>query len=162
MNNLNYNNSEDILTTNTRKVLSDSLRKLLEQDRVRVKESCEVLEKPIWKLFLDDERYPVDDEMIIARSFEEAKSLVLVKGCPIYISFDHDLGLDIFWKVAKSWFDFTKWLVEEDIKNDIIPTNFSFYVHSMNPIGKKNIEDYINWYLSFKKRNNDSKNSNTL
>ena len=79
MNNLNYNNSEDILTTSTRKVLSDSLRKLLEQDRVKVKESCEVLEKPIWKLFLDDERYPVDEKMIIARSFEEAKSLVLVK-----------------------------------------------------------------------------------
>lgn len=147
MNSLNFENSSTDIRNNLSKkkeILSQYL------NQYRVKESCEVLEKPIWKLFLDDERFPVDEEMIIARSFDEAKAYVMVKWCPIYISFDHDLGLDIFWKVAKSGYDFAKWLVEYDLKNDIIPETFWFYVHSMNPVGKKNIEDYLNNYMTFK------------
>lgn len=169
MNNINSFSSDESIKWNksnfhslVSKLRDDFLQEKIDQDRkteelnrVRVKESCEVLEKPIWSLFLDDERFPVDEKMIIARTFDEAKSLTLTKGCPVYISFDHDLWLDkITNKIGKSWYDFAKWLVEEDIVSDIIPSNFTFYVHSMNPVGKKNIYDYLNCYLAFKKTKN--------
>ena len=104
-----------------------------------------------WNLFLDNERFPPDDgrEWVIARSFSDAVIEVINRGFPDYISFDHDLG-DIS---EKTGYDFAKILVEKDMKGHIGYTfseNFSYYVHSQNPVGKKNIESYLNSYLKFK------------
>jgi len=52
----------------------------------------------------------------------------------IYISLDHDLGDD------KSGYDVAKWIVE----NQFPLTGFK--CHSMNPVGRKNIEQLLTHY----------------
>lgn len=102
-----------------------------------------------WNLFLDDERFPPNDgrEWVIARNHDEVVHLIAnVYGTiPSYVSFDHDLGEFINgdgYKVAK-------YLVDLDLYTEVkIPEDFSFYVHSQNPIGKANIEGYLNNYLA--------------
>lgn len=103
------------------------------------------------KLFLDDERKLPDDSYSLVRSYEEAVNYVKENGIPSFISFDHDLGLDENNQIAKTGFDFAKWLVEMDIDNIFLfPKNFSFYVHSSNSVGKENIHSYLTNYLKFK------------
>ena len=105
-----------------------------------------------WNLFIDDERFPPDDgrDWVIARSYGEAMREILGRGFPSYISFDHDLG-----KNQRTGYDIAKAMVENDMdfcnrdKRAIytFSPNFSFYVHSQNPIGKANIEGLLNNYL---------------
>ena len=46
-----------------------------------------------YKLFLDDERFPVDPEnWIIVRNYFEFMNVLNEMGPPAYVSFDHDLG----------------------------------------------------------------------
>lgn len=105
----------------------------------------------ITKLYLDDVRNIPNDTYSLVRSFEEAVNYVKENGIPSFISFDHDLGLDENNKIAKTGFDFAKWLVEMDIDNIFLfPENFSFYVHSSNSVGKENIHSYLTNYLKFK------------
>jgi hypothetical protein len=95
------------------------------------------------KLFLDDERFPAGDEFwLIARSSMEAINTCKLLGCPSFISFDHDLGGDDTAMV------FVHWLINYDLDHPgFIPDDFSFEVHSQNPIGKANIEGLLNSYL---------------
>lgn len=96
------------------------------------------------KLFIDDIRFPLTDDFKIVRTSHEAINYVKENGCPQFISFDHDLGGNDTAMI------FVKWLVECDMDNDskIIPANFNFNVHSKNPVGARNIESYLNSYLS--------------
>ena len=109
--------------------------------------------KMTWNLFLDDERFPPDDgrEWVIARGVPSAMSHILNRGMPSYISFDHDLGDE-----EMTGYDFAKWLIEDALNypNELdfqFPADFSFYVHSQNPIGKANIEGLLNGYLKHKR-----------
>jgi hypothetical protein len=113
-----------------------------------------------WKLFIDDERNLEDvtwapfqirekyrnEEWVICRNGQEFMREFLSRGMPSYISFDHDLGED-----SGTGYDILKLLIDVDIEtpNDAFrfPENFSFYVHSQNPIGKANIEGLLNSYL---------------
>ena len=99
------------------------------------------------RMFLDDCREPrVENFDIICRSYSDAIMYVKTNGIPEFISFDHDLGDD------GTGYDFAKWLVEQDINGIFaFPEDFSFNVHSANPIGKKNIESYLTNYLNYKK-----------
>ncbi|MGH2308113.1 cyclic-phosphate processing receiver domain-containing protein [Aliarcobacter sp. ERUVET-8] len=104
------------------------------------------------KLYLDDVRDLPDESFDLARSYEEAVLFVKENGIPPFISFDHDLGVDENEKLLPTGFDFAKWLVEMDMDNIYkFPENFSFHVHSANPVGKGNIESYLNNYLNFNK-----------
>lgn len=48
-----------------------------------------------YKLFIDDERYPVDPcQWMVKRSSHEAIFVIKDYGVPSFISFDHDLGGD--------------------------------------------------------------------
>ncbi len=115
-----------------------------------------------WNLFIDDERYPKDvtwfggamrkkylnEEWQIARSKIEVAELIAKNGClPSFISFDHDLG-----ECTANGYDIMRWLVSIDI-GDLpcaygrFPDDFDFHVHSMNPIGAKNIHMYLYQYL---------------
>ncbi len=116
-----------------------------------------------WNLFLDDERELADvtwapwqirekyrnEEWVIARSYGDAMIEVLNRGFPKFVSFDHDLGQKY------SGFDFAKQLVENDIisgnkesrQSYRFSSDFDFYVHSQNPIGKANIEGLLNNYM---------------
>jgi hypothetical protein len=103
------------------------------------------------KLYLDDLRDLPDESYILARSYEEAVLYVKENGIPPFISFDHDLGVDEDEKLLPTGFDFAKWLVEMDMDNIYkFPENFSFYVHSANPVGKANIESYLSNYLKIR------------
>ena len=103
------------------------------------------------KLYLDDVRDLPDESFDLARSYEEAVLFVKENGIPPFISFDHDLGVDENEKLLPTGFDFAKWLVDMDMDNIYkFPENFSFNVHSANPVGKANIEGYLKNYLNFK------------
>lgn len=96
-----------------------------------------------WNLFLDDERDPPNDgrDWIIARNFSEAAALINSRGLPNHMSLDHDLG-----EGHMTGYDFVKYVVEVMIENGM-PEDFTFNVHSMNPIGAKNILEYLQWAL---------------
>ncbi|WP_323644693.1 cyclic-phosphate processing receiver domain-containing protein [Aliarcobacter butzleri] len=104
------------------------------------------------KLYLDDIRELPNNSYILVRSYNEAIQFIKDNGIPSFISFDHDLGEDEFQNILPNGYDFAKWLVEMDMENIYtFPNDFSFYVHSSNIVGKKNIESYLNNYLSLKK-----------
>lgn len=121
-----------------------------------------------WNLFIDDERNLEDvtwapwqvrekyrnEEWVIARSYGDAMIEILNRGFPKFVSFDHDLGDE----TKYTGYDVAKQLVENDIisgdkksrRGYVFPPDFSFYVHSQNPVGKANIEAYLNNYLKHK------------
>ena len=118
-----------------------------------------------YNLFIDDEReikdvtwmhWKVQEKYrqgvwVIARNMDFVQAVVASRGMPDFISFDHDLGDD-----EPTGYDNAKWFVELDMANHVsfrFDENFSFVVHSQNPIGKQNIESYLNNYLNFKKGN---------
>lgn len=95
-------------------------------------------------LFLDDERDPPNDgkDWKVARTFDEACWIVTWNPIVSYISFDHDLG------DSATGYDFVKWLVAQVIDGEVtFSADFSFYVHSQNPVGRKNIESYLKSFL---------------
>lgn len=129
-------------------------------------------DRPRFNLFLDDTRYPeyigVDpsDNWYHARNVEDAKEIVwhLLSEGEIWenASLDHDLGacqdclggLSIEDWLRKNAFvsmpncehfgtgyTFVQWMIE----NEIWPTNRP-RVHSMNPVGRKRMEEDIEKY----------------
>lgn len=103
------------------------------------------------KLYLDDLRELPNDSYDLARSYDQAVEYIKNNGIPDFISFDHDLGVDSDNNLLPTGYDFTKWLVEMDMNGTYtFPIDFSFFVHSANPVGKANIESYLNNYLKFK------------
>ena len=102
-----------------------------------------------WKLFIDDERDPPNDgtEWKIARNYDDVKMLLFTYGFPRFISFDHDLGEN-----TETGYFIAKKLVEWDMDNRRfnILDDFDYYVHSQNPVGKRNIEGYLDGYLKQK------------
>ena len=118
------------------------------------------------KLFLDDLRsvdmvYPNPNmsEWAIVRDFHQFVDYIQKYGLPDYISFDHDLGMEhtrFYFQNGghesppdpltadfkeKTGYDAAKWLVNYCVENGKkLPT---FYVHSANPIGAKNIRYYL-------------------
>ena len=95
------------------------------------------------RLYIDDIRNPKGDFDHISRNSEDAIEYMIRNGCPNFISWDHDLGGDDTSMII------VKWIVEMDLDldNEFIPENFSFYVHSASPVGKANIEGYLNAYM---------------
>ena len=100
-----------------------------------------------WKMFLDDERYPVDDNWVIVRNKCEVLKAISDRGMPSFISFDHDLGEN-----EPTGYDIVKALVELDMDGEHkFPEGFSWYVHSQNPVGALNIDSYLsNYYKLFR------------
>ncbi len=100
-----------------------------------------------YRLFIDDERDPVSDDWVIARNHDEVRQIISIRGMPSFVSFDHDLGSFI----NGDGYKIAKYLVDLDMNTKFkFPDDFGYYVHSQNPIGKKNIEGYLNNYLSLR------------
>lgn len=97
-----------------------------------------------WKLFFDDERYPPDSllDWKIARSYDDAVWMITEYGLPSFISFDHDMGYK-----RLTGMDFCKWFCNWVMDNNIDLSSFFYHVHSMNPVGKENIEAYMSSFL---------------
>jgi len=83
-----------------------------------------------YKLFIDDERDPVKSDWIVVRSSDHAIKVVAALGMPVEIAFDHDLGGD------DTSVRFVNWLINMVLDGDLIfPAEFTYSVHSQNPIG---------------------------
>ena len=104
------------------------------------------------RMYIDDIRDPKNDFDWIARSSEVAIDIMKWHGCPSYISFDHDLGGEDTSMVI------IKWMVIQDLDSPgWIPNDFSFNVHSANPVGAANIEGYLNSYFMSKEAKSKNK-----
>ena len=118
-----------------------------------------------YNIFLDDIRVPTDvtwanipadQHYSLVRSYKEFVDLITLRGLPKFVCYDHDLadthhghGLnndeipyDSY--KEKTGYDCSKWLVGYCFAKKI--KHPPYVVHSMNPIGKQNIESYINSY----------------
>ena len=96
------------------------------------------------RLYIDDIRNPKGEFDAVVRTSEEAINWMTFYGCPEFISFDHDLGgTDTAMTVVK-------WMIENDLNENelFIPDNFTFFVHSANPVGAANIAGYLDSYLA--------------
>ena len=100
-------------------------------------------------LYIDDIRTPQLQCWAIARSSQEAMDWVDKNGIPDIISFDHDLGGDDTVMV------FLKKFVEK------YPDGYKikYYIHSANPIGRLNIQSFID---SWKRANGVVPESDSL
>lgn len=129
-----------------------------------------------YRLFLDDIREPidawqytqyrpfVDEYWIIVRNYQQFVSYITrsyKKGAfPDFVAFDHDLAdenysQDIYKGIInnnkkyknfqeKTGMDCAKWLIEFCMDNNLkLP---DYIVHSMNPVGKLNIESILKNY----------------
>ena len=112
-------------------------------------------------LFLDDIRNPADVTWVklpavpwtIVRSYKEFRTTILNKGIPEFVAYDHDLAdthydsmnhggaIDYDNLTEKTGYDCAKLLCNECMKLDV--KHPEFVVHSMNPVGKNNIIQYV-------------------
>jgi hypothetical protein len=117
-------------------------------------------------LFLDDIRQPskvypetFDAQWVIARNYKEFVNAIETRGLPELVSFDHDLAEEHYpfnepqggirdrnnipyqsYK-EKTGYDAAKFLVQYCLDMD---ANFpECRIHSMNPVGRKNIKDHL-------------------
>lgn len=119
-----------------------------------------------YNIFLDDIRNPRDVKWVtlpqvewtVVRNYEDFVKTIKEFGLPNFISWDHDLGKEHYHPAMysdnpqdynhlydtfkeKTGYHCAKWAVDYCMKNGL---TFPGYVcHSMNPIGKTNIESYI-------------------
>lgn len=100
------------------------------------------------KLFLDDLRKAPDSTWEVVRSYKAFVEYIEKNGVPDIISFDHDLSFEHYpfgeeyptadipygKYVERTGYDCAKWLIDRGT----LPKKY--FVHSMNPVGKQNIE----------------------
>lgn len=109
-------------------------------------------------LFLDDMRnpkeiyerdveYDIEKDYEIVRSYTDFVEYIKNFGIPEFISFDHDLGWD-YRCGLKTGFDCAKWLVDYCLDHNL-GMCFEYYVHSANPVGKRNIEKLFECYEKY-------------
>lgn len=95
-----------------------------------------------YKLFIDDERWPVTPDWLIARTSREAIIAISHYGVPSEIAFDHDLGGD------DTAIPVIHWLEGALRRGDVtLPENFSFYIHSQNPVGARRIKEMMDFIV---------------
>jgi hypothetical protein len=134
----------------------------------------------IYKLFLDDVREirqvyarTNTQEWFLAKNYAEFVKCISNHGLPIFISFDHDLAHEHYRQSMydsdkhyneyytdgtfkeKTGYDCAKWLVEYCLDNNLDLPKWA--CHSMNPIGKQNIESVLQNYETH--RSNHSEGS---
>jgi len=97
------------------------------------------------RMYIDDIRDPKGEFDVVVRTSEEAINWMFAnQSAPDFISFDHDLGGDdTAMKVVKFMIS-----ADMDLGGEFIPDNFTFFVHSANPVGAANITGYLNAYLA--------------
>lgn len=106
------------------------------------------------RMYLDDLRTPTEEYDFIARSYDEAIDIITRCGIPDFISFDHDLGIDKKGELLKTGYDLAKWIIDADIDGFIeITCEFTYKVHSQNPVGRQNIISIMENYLGYKRKN---------
>lgn len=108
-----------------------------------------------WQLFLDDERAPARDGLIVAHSVGEAIQLIKEHGMPDFMTLDHDLGEN-----QPTGQDFLLWLINYMMDNSLyFPPYFTYYIHSQNPPGAENMTALLDNFIEF--RREDQRQSET-
>ena len=118
-----------------------------------------------YNLFLDDVRLPNNVTWVdlppnqhysVVRNYNEFVDLVTLRGLPKFVTYDHDLadshygdglhGDNINYNKykEKTGYDCAKWLVNECMKKGV--KHPPYMCHSMNPVGKQNIINYVESY----------------
>ncbi len=118
-----------------------------------------------YNLFLDDVRLPnhvtwVDlppnQHYSVVRNYQEFVDLITLRGIPKFVTYDHDLSDDHYGHglrgdnipydqyAEKTGYDCAKWLVDYCMKKGV--KHPPYMVHSMNPVGKQNIINYVESY----------------
>ena len=124
----------------------------------------------MYNLYLDDFRSPIDSfyylgnpiynilDWKIVRNYNEFVKMIQENGIPETISFDNDLA-DIHYEnqsninyddcIEKTGYHCAKWLIDYCLDNkSMIPKTITILVHSMNPVGSKNIKSL---FISYNK-----------
>lgn len=97
------------------------------------------------KLWIDDIRIPPDNTFDIARTYDDAISLLQTNQYD-HIWLDHDLS-DFKDGKERTGYSIVQWLVERKVMDDLhVPNHYSFL--TSNPVGRKNMKDLIDRYLS--------------
>lgn len=104
-------------------------------------------------IFIDDERLPADvtwvklpkpPEWVVCRSYNGFVRLIeSLKAPPAFITFDHDLGLPKDGSRERNGVDCAKALI-----NVLVDKHWKMpgiQIHSQNPVGKKNINDTLDF-----------------
>lgn len=110
-------------------------------------------------MFIDDIRHPpTNGDWILVRSVTEAIDYIKQNGWPSEVSFDHDLGFEeietpegtlIYGDELPNGYDFAKWLVLQDNECPwMAQNNFTWRIHSANPVGATNIDMHLKWYTT--------------
>ena len=104
------------------------------------------------RVFLDDERMPIGNDLVVYRTAESLIDHISRQRVVLtFISFDHDLG-----ETLMTGYDFVRWIVDQELDGrQILSDDFSYYVHSQNPVGKRNIESLLGNYIEYKNRPKD-------
>ena len=100
-----------------------------------------------YKLYLDDIRTPDCMDWIIVRNYDEFVQTIIENGLPVFVSLDHDLcGIQgiIEGTIEKTGYDCARWLLDYCMKNKAAFPEYM--IHSMNPVGRDNIQYLINAY----------------
>jgi hypothetical protein len=126
--------------------------------------------KSNYNVFLDDYRNPSDVTWVtlpsvnwmIIRSYDAFVDIITKKGrLPEFVAYDHDLAdshYNVFHSIdengrltidydkfnEKTGYDCAKWLVDYCMEKGIKHPPYT--VHSMNPVGAKNIISYVESY----------------
>ena len=88
-------------------------------------------------------------QYVAVKTVKEAIDYINQHGCPQFISFDHDLGLDENGKIMETP-ELAHWLVNQDLdRPGFIPDGFQYQVHSANVNAKANLSILGN-YLKFR------------
>lgn len=98
-------------------------------------------------------------DWVLVKDYVSFKRMITLYGCPEFVSYDHDLGTEAYEEYAnsrrtgiidysklseKTGYDCAKDLVELCMRNNIPHPPYA--IHSMNSIGRANIDSYIKNY----------------
>lgn len=120
----------------------------------------------MYKLFLDDERFPADVtwvdhsnytnvsnlDWVIVRTVKEFVETIQKNGLPSFVSFDHDLAdFDTLNGTEANGLHAAKWLVDWCLDNNLHCPEFA--VHSKNGPGAENINGLLMGFQHFQNQN---------
>ena len=89
------------------------------------------------RLWLDDKRKPPNDSWYWVTNPASFKAVFNLPENILDISMDHDLG------VETTGYDLLKWMANEGFR----PSG-RITIHSMNPVGRANMESFIKRYFT--------------
>lgn len=97
-----------------------------------------------YRLFIDDERFPISPDWFVARTSGQAIEAVKMYGLPQEIAFDHDLGEDDTSVVFLNYLEC--YMLDNELK---FPKDFIYTIHSQNPVGAANITSKMDSFIKY-------------